>query len=79
MKPIDFDARFTKYAETWVREQLKAGKKPEVLEEQMPELYMRFINSPAHWLDGVSPAMYFAQWERLSGDVISRFSAECVR
>ena len=62
-KPIDFDARFTKYAETWVREQLKAGKNPDVLEEQMPELYMRFINSPAHWLDGVAPAMYFAKWE----------------
>ena len=62
-KPIDFDARFTKYAETWVREQLKAGKNPDVLEEQMPELYMRFINSPAHWLDGVAPAMYFAQWD----------------
>lgn len=62
-KPIDFDARFAKYAETWVREQLKAGKKPEVLEEQMPELYMRFINTPAHWLDGVAPAMYFAQWD----------------
>lgn len=61
-KPIDFDARFTKYAETWVREQLKAGKKPDELEEQMPELYMRFINQPAHWLDGVAPAMYFAQW-----------------
>lgn len=62
-KPIDFDARFTKYAETWVREQLKAGKKPEELEEQMPELYMRFVNQPAHWLDGVAPAMYFAQWD----------------
>lgn len=62
-KPIDFDARFAKYAETWVREQLKAGKKPEVLEEQMPELYMRFINTPAHWLDGVAPAMYFARWD----------------
>lgn len=62
-KPIDFDARFTKYAETWVREQLKAGKNPDVLEEQMPELYMRFINTPAHWLDGVAPAMYFAKWE----------------
>lgn len=61
-KPIDFDARFTKYAETWVREQLKAGRKPDELEEQMPELYMRFINQPAHWLDGVAPAMYFARW-----------------
>ncbi len=62
-KPIDFDARFTKYAETWVREQLKAGKNPDVLEEQMPELYMRFINAPAHWLDGVAPAMYFSKWD----------------
>lgn len=62
-QPINFDERFTKYAETWVREQLKAGKNPEALEEQIPELYMRFINTPAHWLDGVAPAVYFSRWE----------------
>lgn len=61
-KPIDFDARFQKYAETWVHNQLKAGKKAEELEEQLPELYMRFINTPAHWLEGVAPALYFARY-----------------
>lgn len=61
-KPIDFDAKFTAYAEKWMREQLAAGKKPEALEEQMPELYMRFINQKADWLDGETPAVYFRRW-----------------
>ena len=61
-KPIDFDARFTSFAEKWMREQLAAGKKAEQLEEMMPEVYLRFINQKADWLGGVAPAMYFQRY-----------------
>lgn len=61
MKPIDFDAHYADYAEKWVRENM--GKYPSIdaMEAQLPQVYLRYLNQPADWLDGKTPGEYFAQ------------------
>lgn len=60
--PIDFDSRFTSYAEKWMKAQLARGRKAEELEDEMPDLYLKFLNTPASWLDGAVPGMFFCKW-----------------
>ena len=63
MKCIDFDARFSQYAEKWIVENRSKYKNMDEMEEEMPELYLRWLNAPADWLDGLTPGEYFARYE----------------
>lgn len=63
-RPIDFDAEFAKYAEKWMHAEMAKGRKPEDMEDDMPDVYMRFINTSAKWLDGVAPVSYFKLWDK---------------
>ena len=63
MKCIDFDAHFGKYAEKWIAENRSKYKNMDEMEEEMPELYLRWLNAPADWLDGLTPGEYFARYE----------------
>lgn len=62
MELLDFDKRFSAYTEEWVRQ--SAGKYASLaqMEEQMPELYIKWLNLPAKWLNGRTPGNYFTQW-----------------
>ena len=35
----------------------------DAMEADMPRVYMMFLNTPARWLDGVTPGAYFTQYE----------------
>jgi len=63
MKPIDFDRMFSDYAHAWVHERMKTEKDLDAIEAQVPELYRAWLNRPADFLDGDSPAQYFARFE----------------
>ena len=63
MKCIDFDAQFGKYAEKWIVENRSRYKNMDEMEEEMPELYLRWLNAKADWLDGLTPGEYFARYE----------------
>ena len=63
MKCIDFDAHFGKYAEKWIAENRSRYKNMDAMEEEMPELYLRWLNAKADWLDGLTPGEYFARYE----------------
>ena len=63
MKCIDFDAQFGKYAEKWIAENRSKYKNMDEMEEEMPELYLRWLNMPADWLNGLTPGEYFARYE----------------
>ena len=63
MKCIDFDAHFGKYAEKWIAQNRSKYKNMDEMEEEMPELYLRWLNEPADWLDGQTPGAYFARWD----------------
>lgn len=62
MKLWNFSKRFSRVAEAWMKQ--NAGKyKVEELEERLPDLYMRWLNTPAAWLDGDAPATYFNRFD----------------
>ena len=61
MKLFDFSKRFSRVAEAWIKQ--NAGKyKVEELEARVPDLYIKWLNTPASWLDGATPAAYFEQF-----------------
>lgn len=62
MKLFDYSKRFSRVAEAWIKQ--NAGKyKVEELEARVPDLYMKWLNTPAAWLDGATPAAYFDQFD----------------
>ena len=61
-KCIDFDAKFGLYAEKWIAANRSKYKNMDLLEEQIPELYLRWLNAPADWLEGKTPGEWFQQY-----------------
>ena len=62
MKLYDFSKRVSRVAEAWIKQ--NAGKyKVEELEARVPDLYVKWLNTPASWLDGATPAAYFDQFD----------------
>lgn len=50
---IDFEQKFAEYLHG-------IGDKDSVSEDAVPKLYLNWLDTPAQWLDGVSPNAYFA-------------------
>ena len=64
MKPcIDFDQHFADYTADWMRDHQKDYRNFDAMEADMPRVYLTFLNTPAKWLDGVTPGAYFTQFE----------------
>lgn len=62
MKLIDFDAQYADYAENWIRENARNYKNMDEMEAHLPEMFLRWLNTPADWLDGHTPGTYFSQY-----------------
>ena len=62
MKIIDFDARFFEFARKWVA--AHPGLTEEQVENSYNSMMEEWINAPADWLEGASPATYFQRYER---------------
>lgn len=62
-KCIDFDSKFADYTSRWMEEHAKEYRNFDAMEADMPRVYMTFLNTPARWLDGVTPGAYFTQFE----------------
>ena len=62
IKCIDFDAYFGEYAEKWIADNRHRYKNMDLLEEQIPEVYLRWLNTPADWLNGSTPGDWFQQY-----------------
>ena len=63
MKCIDFDKRFMDYTAKWADEHKDEYKSIDAMEADMPAVYITFINSPAAWLEGLTPGSYFTQYD----------------
>lgn len=63
IKCIDFDEKFGQYAEGWIAANRSKYKNMDLLEEQIPEVYLRWLNMPADWLDGKTPGEWFNQFD----------------
>lgn len=63
MKCIDFDRQFSNFTARWVRENSAKYKNVDEMEAHFPDVYSNWLMTPADWLGGVSPALYFAQYD----------------
>ena len=63
MKCINFDDKFADFASQWMKDHGKEYRNYDAMEADMPRVYMMFLNTPAKWLDGVTPGAYFSQFE----------------
>ena len=59
MKPIDFDAHFTDALNEWIEKNSAKRMRPEEMEDAAPEFYLQWLDTPADWLEGVTPNAYF--------------------
>ena len=60
---IDFDERFAVYTSEWMENHRGEYRNFEAMEADLPRVYNRFLNTPADWLDGITPGAYFTQFE----------------
>lgn len=63
MQLIDFDSRFADYLRGWIDEHEEEFENSDQLEEQVPEVYQTFLETPADWLEGVKPGEYFDSFQ----------------
>lgn len=61
MKIIDFDGKFFEYARKWMAKH--TGLSEQQVEDSYNAIMEEWINRPAEWLDGKTPASYFEQFE----------------
>ncbi|MDO4837380.1 MAG: HEAT repeat domain-containing protein [Clostridia bacterium] len=78
MNCIDFDAHFADYTAQWMKEHTKDYRNYDEMEEDMPNVYMTFLNTPASWLQGVTPGAYFTQYEDAK-DLVDWLNEYCDR
>ena len=60
---LDFDANFGAYSEKWMELNKKRFKNIEQMEDAMPDVYMHWLNSPAAFLQGEAPGLYFQKFD----------------
>lgn len=60
---LDFDANFAAYSEKWMQMNQKKFANIEQMEDAMPDVYLHWLNSPAAFLMGETPASYFNKYD----------------
>lgn len=61
---IDFDGAFQRHVSEWIAaNSARFGGDMDRMEQEMPALYLSWIESPADFLDGKSPLAYFAGFD----------------
>ncbi len=61
MPLINFDERFAEYTSAWM--QSHAYENYDAMEDDLPRIYVSFLNTRAKWLGNVTPGAYFTQFE----------------
>jgi hypothetical protein len=78
MKCIDFDRHFAEYTSQWVKEHSRDYKTLEAMEGDMPGVYLRFLNTPAPWLDGATPGAFFGKFDD-AAELVGWMREYCVK
>ena len=63
MPIINFDEHFADYMSEWMKTRQDQYSSFDEMEEDMPRIYMAFLNTRAKWLGNVTPGAYFTQFE----------------
>ena len=63
MPVINFDEHFADFMSEWLKSHQDQYANFDEMEEDMPRIYMAFLNTRAKWLGNVTPGAYFTQFE----------------
>ena len=63
MPIINFDEHFADFMSGWMNAHQGEYETFDDMEEDMPRIYMAFLNTRAKWLGNVTPGAYFTQFE----------------
>ena len=63
MPLINFDEHFADFTAEWIKKHGEEYESVDAMEEDLPKIYMAFLNTRAPWLGHVSPGAYFTQFE----------------
>ena len=63
MPVINFDEHFAEFMSDWMKTHEDQYANFDEMEEDMPRIYMAFLNKRAKWLGNVTPGAYFTQFE----------------
>ena len=63
MNCIDFDGHFADWLAAWSKDHMDEYPDFEAMEADVPAVWNAFLNTPADWLEGVTPGAYFTQFE----------------
>ena len=63
MPIINFDERFADYLSEWTTAHKDRYANFDEMEDDMPRVYLSFLNTRAKWLGNVTPGSYFTQFE----------------
>ena len=63
MPIINFDERFADFMSEWMNSHQDQYATFDEMEEDMPRIYVAFLNTRAKWLGNVTPGAYFTQFE----------------
>jgi hypothetical protein len=63
MPTINFDEHFAEFMSDWMKIHQDQYANFDEMEEDMPRIYMAFLNTRAKWLGNVTPGAYFTQFE----------------
>ena len=76
----NFDEHFAEYVSEWMKAHQSEYSNFDEMEEDMPRVYMNFLNTRAKWLGNVTPGAYFTQFEdpKVLVDWMNQYCAERV-
>ena len=63
MPVINFDEHFAEYMSEWMKNHEDNYANFDEMEDDMPRIYVAFLNTRARWLGNVTPGAYFTQFE----------------
>lgn len=58
----NFDEQFADYLSQWIESNRSRFATVDAMEDETPEVYMKWLNTPADWLDGATPGAYFERY-----------------
>ena len=80
MPIVNFDEHFAAFTSEWMKEHRQEYRTFDDMEEDVPRIYMAFLNTRASWLGSVTPGSYFTQFEdpKVLVDWMNQYCAEGV-
>jgi hypothetical protein len=63
MPIINFDEHFAEFTTAWMKDHGDEYRNYDEMENDLPRIYMMFLNTRAGWLGSLTPGSYFTQFE----------------